>query len=169
MVGKDVARGANKVDATIYQFADSESPAEISRRLGGVISPQAVAARTQTLLASKDWLTTQQEGQLIDLRLRKILVTLEDRFLDIDSAMMQLKLLKEMGNRLDKRAASTSLNLDSLYGNQGKLMAKAYDIALSYIKGALREQIDPDKWDELAKEALGHAQAELAKHEAIEQ
>lgn len=157
---------ARPLDVKLLQLADSFSPEEIGERLR--LSPSAVAARITELLKMRDWLTAAQEDALITLRMKRILAQLEERYLDLDNAMMQLRLLKEIGNRLDKRQAATSVDLNTLYDNQGRIMARAFDIALSYMRGALRDEIDPERWDELTDEALQHAEAELQKHEAIE-
>lgn len=146
------------------------SPEEISIMLGGLISSSAVAARAQTLLTAKDWLSEVQEDQLVTLRMKQLVLELIDskssgdyKYLDI-----RLKALTALGDRLDKRKKATDVDLGVLYANQGQIMARIYDIAMSYVKGALRSEIDPARWDELQKEALLHARAELAKHEAVE-
>ena len=48
-------------------------------------------------------------------------------------------------------------------------MGEDVDQALAYMKGALREKVDPELWEELVREAMLHAQAEIAKHEMIEE
>lgn len=159
---------ANKVDATILTHASSSSPEDISKMLGGMISPAKVAAHTQTLLKSKDWLTQVQEEQLVLWELRQTLVQLKDKFLDVDNAKLRLAFLKEIAGRLDKRSSANEVDLNTLYANQGRIMGQAYDIALTYIRAAFREEIDPEKWDEVKGEALRHAQRELAKYEAVE-
>lgn len=158
---------SNPLDMKLLAMAD-QSPEEISRRLNGVIRPRAVAARLVALTDMPDWLTAQRQDRVLTLRMQAILDQLEARGFDNDNAKTRLAVLKELGNRLDKRAAATNADLNTLYDNQGRIMAQAYDIALSYMKGALRDEIDPDRWDELSAEALKHAQTELTKHEAIE-
>ena len=162
-------RKPNPIDDKILRLAGSRSPEEISRALGGTVSPEKVASHLQTLLRQKDWLTATQQDALITYRMQSVLSELEDRFLDIDHAKVILQYLKALGDRLDKRAAATDHDLTTLYSNQGQIMARAYDIALSYMKGALRDDVDPEKWDTLAQDALTHAQAELAKYELTEQ
>lgn len=156
---------ANRVDQMILSHADSSSPEEISKMLGGMISPAKVAAHTQALLKSKDWLTQTQEEQLVLWELRRTLLQLKDRFMDADMAKVRLAYLKEISARLDKRSGALEVDLNTLYANQGRIMGQAYDIALTFIKGAFREEIDAAKWDEVKGEALRHAQAELAKYE----
>ena len=162
-------RPANKIDDKILQLADSHSPEEISHALNGVVSPAKVAAHTQTLLKSKDWLTDVQEDALISYKMKKVLIGLEGQFMDLDHALARLKVLKEIGNRLDKRKAATDTDLNKLYANQGRIMGQVVDIALGYVKGALRDKVDPDLWDDIVKEAMYSAQAEIAKYEAVEE
>lgn len=153
----------SKIDQTILRYCDSESAEEISRRLGGVVTPERVAALKEQLLGSKNWVTAAQQDELVLYRLRNILAQLEERYLDLDSAMVQLRLLKEIGNRLDKRREATQIDLETYDANVAREMTRAYDIALGYMKGALRGEIDPDIWDEVARDALAHAGREVAK------
>lgn len=158
----------SQIDQTILRYADSESPEEIADRLGGVIEPSRVAALGQQLLKSKKWLTAIQEEDLVLLKMRGILTKLEGQYLDLDSAKVQLSLLKEIGVRLDKRRAATQVDLETYDMNVAREMTRAYGIALSYMKGALRGEIDEALWDEVAKDALAHAGREVAKN-AIEE
>lgn len=164
----EVVRSANRVDDKILAMAGTHSPEEISLALGGVVSPAKIAAHTQSLLRSKNWLTAAQEDRLITIRLNNMLLDLEERYrtIDLDSAKVRLSILKEIGARLDKRAAATTEDLNKLYGNQGRIMAQAFDLAMSYIKGALSESIDPERWEEVKGEGLRHAQLELTRHQA---
>jgi hypothetical protein len=164
-----MAERAN-VDDTILRYADSMSPGEISQMLGGVISPATVAARTQTLLQAKDWLTETQEDQLVTLRMKQLVNDLLDSKYAQDYKYMdiRLKALTALGDRLDKRRSATAIDLNTLYGNQGALLGRVVDMALSYMKGALREAVDGEKWDELVREAVVQAQMEIRKHEAVE-
>lgn len=157
------------VDETIIRYADSHSPEEISKILGGGISPARIASHTAALLKSKNWLSRAQEEQLILLKMRLTLNELEDQYLDKDNARLRLQYLKEIAERLDKRSEATEEQLNKLYGNQGRIMARAYDIALGYIAGAFREEIDPKVWADVTRDALLHAQTELAKHQAVEE
>lgn len=158
----------SKIDQTILRYCDSESAEEISRRLGGTISPERVAEQKEKLLTSKKWLTAAQEEDLVLYRLRNILAQLEGQYLDLDNAMVQLRFLKEIGSRLDARRAATQIDLETYDLNVAREMSRAYDIALGYMKGALRGEIDPELWDDLAKEALAHAGREVTK-KAIEE
>lgn len=162
-------RPANLIDGRLLQLADSYSPDEISQMLGGTISPAAVAARVQTLLKSQNWLTATQEDQLITLKMKRILIELEEMALSVEGASVQLRILQTLGERLEKRRNGNGSDLNVLYGNQGRLMGQVVDDALSYVKGSFRKEIDAAEWDTVIAEALLHAQAKLAKHQAIEE
>jgi hypothetical protein len=161
-----VARPANRANDAILSLAASHSPEEISVALGNTVSPATIAAHTQTLLKSKNWLTAIQEDRLITIRLNNLLADLERRAWDIDNVKVRLSILKEIGNRLDKRTAATDEDLNKLYGNQGRIMGQAFDLALSYMKGALREAVDPEQWEMLKSEGLRNAQLELSRYQA---
>src|SRR3954471_10594880 len=160
------ARPAHRVDDTILSLAASHSPEEISEALAGRVPPATIAAHTQTLLKSKNWLTATQEDRLVTIRLNNMLADLERRGWDLDSVKVRLSILKEIGNRLDKRTAATDEDLNKLYGNQGRIMAQAFDLALSFMKGALREAVDPERWEEAKAEGLRHAQLELSRYQS---
>lgn len=138
---------------------------EISERLGGVVSPVQVGARIKELLKMKNWLTAAEQDQEITLEMQRVLATLKARFQDNENLSLQLKVLKELGTRLDKRAAATQVDLNTYDANVGRQLGRVVDLALSYVKGALREKIDADEWDSLVLEAMGHARAEIVKNE----
>lgn len=161
-------REANWVDDTILRFADSMSPVEISQKLGGIVSPEAVASYTQRLLEQRDWLTENQEARIIELKLKRILSQLEEQFTSLDNAKVQTMLLREIGNRLDKRIATRNDDLNTYNQNVGRALAEAVDVYFAYIKGALRDEIDPARWEELSAEAMVHVRSKIAEREAIE-
>jgi hypothetical protein len=153
----------NSIDAVILRMCASHSPEEISRHLGGTVSPARVAAQVQTLLKSKTWLSQAQEEQQLMWELRDVLNKMRSKFEDLDNLKAQLGVLKVIGSRFDSRSRANEEDLNSYSTNVGREMARGYDIALSYMKGALREHIDPEVWDEAAREGLYHAQAEILK------
>lgn len=168
MSALEKARPTNKVDDKIIALAATHSMEEISQALGGILSPAKVGARAQVLFRSKDWLTTAQEDQAINIRFNNILLELESRYMDTENAQNRISVLKEMGKRLDVRRAATQVDLNTLYGNQGRIMGRVFDKALAFMKGALREEVDSQRWDDLAEEALLNATTELQQYEAVE-
>lgn len=156
------------IDQAILRYADSESPEEIANRLGGVVTPERIMAIKEELLKSKKWLTLAQKEEIVLLKMNAILAKLEGQYLDLDNAKVQLSILKEIGNRLDKRLSATQVDLETYDMNVARAMSRAFDVALGYMKGALRGEINEDLWDEVAKDALAHAGREAAK-DAIEE
>lgn len=154
----------SRLDDKMLSMADSRSPKEISIALGGVITPSRVAARIKELLESRDWLTEAQQDQMVSLKMRELLGKLEEQFFTEDNAKVQLAYLKAIGERIDKRRAATQVDLNTYSANQARVMGRAIDITLSYVKGALRDEVDPRRWDELLAEGLEHAQAEIDSH-----
>lgn len=167
-MSSEVERKRSEVERKILRMSASHSPEEISRALGGTVSPARVAALTQTLLKQKNWLSSAQEDLQISWELRDVLDQMRNGFQDLDALKAQVTVLKLIGERLERRTRATQDDLNVLYANQGRIMAQAFDLALSYMKGALRDDIDPEKWDEAQREGLYHAQAELMKHQAKE-
>lgn len=149
-------------------MADRMSFEEMSNELGGVIKPAAIAAKLSELLKAPDWMSAAQEDRLLTIRLSQILATLEERFQNVETMTLQLKLLKELGNRLDKRQAATQLDLNSWNQNVGREIGRIMDQSMAYMKGALREQVDPVVWEELEREALAFARSEIRKREIAE-
>lgn len=164
-----MAERAN-IDDTILRYADSMSPEEISLLLGGIVSPATIAARTQSLLQAKDWLTEAQEDQLITLRMKQLVndISTSPQYRDYKYMDILLRTLQVLSERIDKRRSATAIDLNTLYGNQGQIMMKAFDLALAHMRGRFADQIQVEAWDSEVREALIYAQAELSKHEAIE-
>lgn len=147
----------SRLDDKMLSMADSRSPKEISQALGGVITPTRVAARIKELLESRDWLTEAQQDQMVSMKMRKVLARLEENsqnFITDDNAKVQLAYLKAIGDRLDKRRAATEVDLERYSQNVGRQLGRVVDETLTYMRGALREQINPDEWDDLVQEAM---------------
>lgn len=162
-------RPANKMDETILRYADSHSPEEISYMLGGIVSPTRIMSRTAELLKSKNWLDRQQRQQRLYLVLSTMLSNLQDKYLDINTAKVILATVKELFAQARELSATTEDDLNKLYGNQGIIMARVVDKALGYMRGALRDEVPAERWDELMAEALQYAREEIAAYEEIEE
>ena len=153
------------VDDTILRYADSRSPEEISRMLGGMVSPAQVAAHTKRLLTSRDWLEKKEQEDLAFYQLKATLAELREGYRDVATRKLELQYISKLFDRIDKRSLVTEDQLHTYNANVGRIMGRVVDMALSYMKGALREEVDAAKWDALMLEALGHARKEIAKHE----
>ena len=162
-------RATNPIDDHILRLAGVYSPNEISAQLKGVVSPGKVASRVQTLLKARNWLTVTQERLLITWRLKDLLRQIEERGLTDDNAKLRISLYKELAVQLEKTDKATTADLTTYHRNQGIIMGQVVDQALAYMKGALRDEVEPAKWDALLQEAMYSAQLEIARHETIEE
>jgi hypothetical protein len=155
----EIAR--SKLDEKMLLLAATHSPEEISRELGGVISPARVAANIEMLLQSHDWLTLAQQDALVTWKLGRILNKLEEQFMDLGNAKVQIQLLKILGDRVKQRHSASQQDLETYNQNVGRQLGHVVDLALTYMKGALREEVDPQRWDELVQDAMALAWQEI--------
>jgi len=161
-MGTDLSK-PGAFDERILSLADHMSPEQISRELGDVVTPARVALRIHELLKAQDWLSLAEQDRLVTYKMRKILTKLEGQYMDLDSAKVQVKVLQAIGTRLDKRAAATTEDLQTYNANVGRTLGRVVDLALTYMKGALREQVDPELWDSLVMDALEQARREIER------
>lgn len=167
-----MAVARSRIDDTILRYASSESPEQIAQRLAAdaatAISAAAVAQRRTELLTAPPLLKEAEEMRALDLRLKSIVAQLEESHLSLDHAKVILLYLKEIGVRMDKRVAAREIDVATWEGNMGSLLARSVDLALSFMRGALREEIDADRWDDLLLEGMAHARREIEKSRAVE-
>lgn len=156
-------RPANALDDKIIQYAGSHSPEEISFMLGGMVSPERIMSRTHELLKTRGWLTIAQSQQRLHLVLNQLLAKMQDKYLDIDNAKVMLAMVKELFSQTERMGRATDDDLNKLYSNQGILMVRVVDKAMGYMRGALRDKVPAELWDELLAEALEAARDEIAK------
>ena len=154
-------------DKMIRWTVEGLSPEAISERLGeGLLTPAEVRYRVAKALSSPNWLTEAQQELALMMVMRKNLAKIQ-QFLDggVDDKALALSLsyIKEIFARLDKRASVTQVKVDQYNENVGRTIGHVVDLALTYMKGALRSEVDPDRWDELVHEALRMAQVEIEK------
>ncbi|ALJ19502.1 hypothetical protein [Microbacterium sp. No. 7] len=156
------------IDRAIDLYIGLYSPVDISReQFGGSVPASVIRERAEKVL-SVDWLTAAQQEELVLRKLRNITSRLElelanQGFLNLDNISAQLATLREQGRRLDARRAAAKVDVERYSANVAHEMVRAYDIALSYLRGALREQISDEHWAELTTEALLHAEREVMK------
>lgn len=136
------------LDEKLLRLADHNSPDEISRHLGGAISPARAAARIKELLKTRDWLSAAEQDEIVTWKMRQLLGSLEEAYFkgDLASAKIQLDFLKAIGDRLDKRRAATEDEKNALYMNQATIVFQA-----------IKAMIDVAKLDSEARAALREA------------
>lgn len=157
----------SEVDAVLIQYGDSLSPAALSYKLDGALTPEQCAARLAQLLDAPDWLTAAQQDQLVTLKMRQLIAKLEEMTLTARVAEVIVNALKALGERLDRRAAATEKDLRTLYSFQGQVMLDAVNIAMAHMRGIITkgDPIAEEQWDNALESAIRYAQIELTKHE----
>lgn len=157
----------NEVDQLIIRYADTMSATQISFKLEGLLSPEQVATRRQTLLDVPDALTAAQQDQLVTLKMRQLVVELEEMPRTARNAEVLIRSLEAVGARLDKRAAMTEKDLSTLYAFQGTVLLDAIEVAVERIKAMISGLVDvnEDTWNKAIESGIQHAQLEIGKHE----
>mgnify|MGYP003135693562 CR=1 FL=1 len=150
----DIAK--SKTDERMLLLADSHSPEEISRDLGGLVSPARVASHVKGLLKNRDWLEEAEQDQIVTWKMRRLLRKLEEQYTDLNNVKVQLQLLKAIGERLDRRAALTEEQKSQLYANQAQIMFDAIRLAFSNALDELQARV-PELTEEDARAALDRA------------
>lgn len=156
-----------QADEVIVRYADTLSPADIAFKLEGLLTPAQVRARTIQLLESPDWLSAMQQDQLVTMKMRKLIVRLEEMTLTSRTAEILIRALEALGNRLDKRYQANEVDLQRLYAFQGVAFLDAVTTTMKEMQHRLISgvPITAADWDEALTPALSRAQLQL---EALE-
>ena len=157
----------SEVDQVLVRYADTLSPQAISFKIGGILTPEQVMSRIAQLLETTDWLTAAQQDALVTMKMRQLIVELEEMKLSPRVAEIMIRALESLGARLEKRQVATEKDLSTLYAFQGVVMLDAITIAMNHMKTSITKgnKADEEEWDEALVAAMRFAQMELAKHE----
>jgi hypothetical protein len=157
----------SEVDQAIVRYADTLSPLEISFRIEGILSPEQVMVRIGRLLESREWLDSAQQDRLVTLKMRQLIVELEEMKLNPRVAETLIRALEALGSRLDRRAAATESDLQTLYAFQGSAMLDAVNVAMAHMRGRLTALagVSEEDWDSALESSIRHAQLDIARHE----
>lgn len=159
-----LGKGKSINESLIEGAALGLSAEEISERIGRHLSPARVIQKTKELLRGGDWLDLAEKESALLRLLQERVIELQ-RAHDLDSIKIQGGLIKDLLIRLDKRRAAVDSDLNTYNENVGRQLGHVVDLTLTYMKGALRDQVDPAKWDELVADALVMAQVEIEKRQ----
>lgn len=158
----------SEIDAVLVRYADSLSPAAISFKIEGILTPEQVMTRIGQLLDSPDWLTSAQQDRLVTLKMRQLIAELEEMPLNPRVAEILIRALEALGSRLERRAVATDRDLSVLYAFQGSVMLDSIEKALSHMRRSLTggNPVAEKQWDDALETALRFAQMEIGRHEA---
>jgi len=153
-------------DMLLQAAADGRSGEEIER-LTGVPAAQAVMHIKQ-LLASRDVWTEFERRQLLLRELNELKDSLRSMALDagdVDHARLMLKTLETIGRRLDAEQKQIDVDAIKVTEHQARVMGRAFEIALEYMKKELAfryPEVLPAELDSLASAGLVKAKYDLA-------
>lgn len=162
-MGRDVVL----LDEILLDAAAGGKSGDEIERLTGIPAAQAVM-HVKRLLASRDIWTELERKQLLLRELNELKDSLSRSALDagdLDSARLLLKTLETIGKRLDAESRKVDVDLQRVTEHQARVMGRAFDVALDYMKRELAErypQVSGSELDELAQAGLVAAKFELA-------
>jgi hypothetical protein len=156
------------LDESLIRAAASGKSGEEMEQLTGIPAAQAVV-HVKQLLNRRDIWSEVEKRQLLLFELNELKESLTQNavdFRDNESAKLLLKVLQEVGKRLDSERSKLDLDVIKLSEYQEKVLLKAMDAALNFAKGELSErypQVPKGELDELVVEGLVRAKYELDK------
>ena len=134
--------------------------------LTGIPAAQAVM-HVKQLLSRRDIWSEIERRQLLLHELNDLKDSLSSRAIELqddDSARLLLKVLQEIGRRLDSEKQSIEVDMIKLNEYQQRVMLKAMDAALNFAKGELASRypdMPKEELDDLVMEGLVKARYEL--------
>jgi hypothetical protein len=153
------------LDETLIKAAAAGKSGEEMQELTGIPAAQAVM-HVKNLLGRRDIWTEIERRQLLLTELQELKESLSQNaveYKDQDSAKLLLKVLQEIGKRLDTERSKLDVDLLKLNEYQQRVLMRAMDAALNFAKKELAE-----KYPMVGREELDHMVSNglvLAKYE----
>lgn len=160
------------VDKILLRGAAShKSPEELSKLTGGTIKPAAAAQRVIDILKSRDWLSQVQQKQLLIEDLMMVKDKLMREVIDLnmtkDNAGTLVRVLKEIGDRLDKDKLDLNAALTQIRKAHAEMMLEAIRIAFERSALELEKrypEVGRGEINEIFRMALPDAAREVEAH-----
>jgi hypothetical protein len=156
------------LDETLIRAAAAGKRGDEMEQLTGVPAAQAVL-HVKQILSRRDIWSEVERRQLLLHELNDLKESLTDRAVqlqDDDSARLLLKVLQEIGKRLDSERTQLDIDVVKLTEYQERVLLRAMDSALNFAKGELAERypdVDKQQLDELVGQGLLKAKYEIEK------
>lgn len=157
----------SEVDQALIRYADTLSLNALSYKIGNILTPEQCGARIVQLLDAPDWLTLAQQDRLVTMKMRLLIVNLEEMTLSARTAEILIRALESLGNRLDRRQEATDRDLHTLYAFQGGVLLDGINAAMAHMRGRLTagDKLSEKEWDDALESSIRYAQMEIVKHE----
>lgn len=156
------------LDETLIRAAAAGKSGDEMEQLTGVPAAQAVL-HVKQILSRRDIWSEVERRQLLLHELNDLKESLTDRAVqlqDDDSARLLLKVLQEIGKRLDQERTQLDIDIVKLTEYQERILLRAMDSALNFAKGELMErypEVPREELDELVGQGLLKAKYEIEK------
>lgn len=168
----DPAVGLGPVDKLLLRGASShKSPEELSRLTAGRVSPAAAAQRVIDILKSRDWLSQVQQKQLLIEDLMMVKDKLMREVIDLnmtkDNSGTLVRVLKEIGDRLDKDKLDLNAALTQIRKAHAEMMLAAIRVAFERSALELEKrypEVSKGEIHEVFRAALPEAAREIEAH-----
>lgn len=168
----DQSAGLGPVDKILLRGASShKSPEELSKLTGGTIRPAAAAQRVIDILKSRDWLTQVQQKQLLIEDLMMVKDKLMREVIDLnmtkDNSGTLVRVLKEIGDRLDKDKLDLNAALTQIRKAHAEMMLAAIRVAFERSALELEKrypEVPKGEIHEVFRMALPEAASEIEAH-----
>lgn len=154
------------LDEALIKAAASGKSGEEMEQLTGIPAAQAVL-HVKQLLGRRDIWTEVERRQLLLHELNELKESLSSaavQLRDGDSARLLLKVLQEIGRRLDQERTRLDVDVIRLTEYQEKVLLRAMDSALNFAKGELAERyplVPRQELEEMVAEGLLRAKNEI--------
>lgn len=154
------------LDEALIKAAASGKSGEEMETLTGIPAAQAVL-HVKQLLSRRDIWSEVERRQLLLHELNELKESLSSaavQLRDADSARLLLKVLQEIGRRLDVERTRLDVDVIRLTEFQEKVLLRAMDSALNFAKKELAERypmLPRQELDELVAEGLLRAKGEI--------
>jgi hypothetical protein len=162
-MGKEVAA----LDEILLRLAANGASADEIERQTGIPAAQAIM-HIKKILQSRDIWTEFERRQLLLRELNELKESMRQNALEMkdpQSARLLLQTLQTIAQRLDSEQKQLDVDIVKVTEHQAKVMGRAFDIALNYMKTELMKlypEVSRGELDSIAQEGLIKAKYDLA-------
>ena len=155
------------LDEILLRLAANGSSADEIERQTGIPAAQAVM-HIKKILQSRDIWTEFERRQLLLRELNELKESMRQNALEMkdpQSARLLLQTLQTIAQRLDSEQKQLDVDIIKVTEHQAKVMGRAFDIALNYMKTELMKlypEVSRGELDSIAQEGLIKAKYDLA-------
>lgn len=155
------------LDEILLRLAANGASADEIERQTGIPAAQAIM-HIKKILQSRDIWTEFERRQLLLRELNELKDSMRQNALEMkdpQSARLLLQTLQTIAQRLDSEQKQLDVDIIKVTEHQAKVMGRAFDIALNYMKAEMLKlypEVSRGELDSIAQEGLIKAKYDLA-------